>query len=79
MDWIHFLRYSLPAIVVGYYLDIKAQQKIMCIFRMANLACQREITKNDVLELRAAILEGSSWLKELVDAGKLQPWTFNIN
>ncbi|ORE03752.1 hypothetical protein BCV72DRAFT_337767 [Rhizopus microsporus var. microsporus] len=47
----------------------------MYISRMTNLACQREIMKSDV----AAILEWSSWLKELVDAGKLQLWIFSIN
>ncbi|CEG82142.1 hypothetical protein RMATCC62417_16259 [Rhizopus microsporus] len=76
VDWIHFLRYSLPTTtVVGCYLDKRIQQRIMYISRMANLACQREIKKNDV----AAILEWSSWLKELIDTGKLQPWIFNIS
>ncbi|CEI94713.1 hypothetical protein RMCBS344292_08918 [Rhizopus microsporus] len=69
VDWIHFLRYSLPTIVAGCYIDKRIQRKIMCISRITNLACQREIKKSNVPELRAAILEWSSWLKELVDAG----------
>lgn len=73
VDWIHFLRHSLPTTVAGCYLDKRIQQKIMCISRMANLACQKEVKKSDILELRAAISEWSFWLKELIDAGKLQP------
>ncbi|ORE08784.1 hypothetical protein BCV72DRAFT_303456 [Rhizopus microsporus var. microsporus] len=40
----------------------------MCVFRIANHVCQREIKKNDVAELYAAALEWSFWLKELVGA-----------
>ncbi|ORE15110.1 hypothetical protein BCV71DRAFT_228880, partial [Rhizopus microsporus] len=51
----------------------------MCISKICNLACQRDITRKDVDVLRAQILEWISWLKELTDDEKIQPWAFNLN
>lgn len=78
VDWIHFLRYTLPTTVASFF-DKSTRQKIMCISKICNLACQRDITRMDVDVLRAQILEWISWLKELTDDGKIQPWAFNLN
>ena len=78
VDWIHFLRYILPTTVASFF-DKVTRQKIMCISKICNLACQRDITRKDVDVLRAQILEWISWLKELTDDEKIQPWAFNLN
>ena len=72
VDWIHFLRYTLPTTVASFF-DKSTQQKIMCISKICNLACQRDITRMGVDVLRAQILEWISWLKELTDDGRIQP------
>ena len=72
VDWIHFLRYTLPTTVANFF-DKSTRQKIMCISKICNLACQRDITRKDVDVLRAQILEWISWLKELTDDGRIQP------
>ena len=61
------------------FFDKVTRQKIMCISKICNLACQRDITRKDVDVLRAQILEWISWLKELTDDEKIQPWAFNLN
>ena len=60
------------------FFDKSTQQKIMCISKICNLACQRDITRKDVDVLRAQFLEWISWLKELLDDGKIQPWAFKL-
>ncbi|CEJ01136.1 hypothetical protein RMCBS344292_15172 [Rhizopus microsporus] len=77
VDWIHFLKYILSTTVASFF-DKATRQKIMCISKICNLACQRDITRKDVDVLRAQFLEWIPWLKELLDDGKIQPWAFKL-
>lgn len=42
VDWIHFLRHILPTTVASFF-DKATRQKIVCISKICNPACQRDI------------------------------------
>jgi hypothetical protein len=78
VDWLHFLRFSLSTTLLSFF-DKTVQEKLTCFSRICNFACQKQIKKSDVEEMRKSIKEWISWIKELVDADILQPWVYTIN
>jgi hypothetical protein len=78
VDWLHFLRFSLPTTIIGFF-GPETQKKIALISKICILACQREIRISDIEKMKAYIKEWLKWLKKLIDDKILQPWVLNLN
>lgn len=78
IDWLHFMMYLVPTIVVRYFKG-QTRDAILHLVRVYHVACNRELAGSDVADMETSVNKWLQWLKEQVHAKRIKGNIFTIN
>ncbi|KAG2212136.1 hypothetical protein INT45_010986 [Circinella minor] len=79
VDWIHFVLYIVPTIVLELYVDPATCKALIDLSTIYRYAFSREIDKDGISCLRNAVKYWIKWLEDQVNSGNISPAVFTIN
>ncbi|GAA5804238.1 hypothetical protein HPULCUR_009725 [Helicostylum pulchrum] len=78
VDWIHFLRFVVPTIMLDYF-DEETKTALIYLAKISNMICQRDINRSDIPSLKLYIDRWIEWLGRMIEEERLAPSTFTTN
>ncbi|KAG2214179.1 hypothetical protein INT45_009563 [Circinella minor] len=79
VDWIHFVLYIVPTIILEFFTDEKTRKALIDLSNIYRYGFSREIDHDEISCLRSAVKCWINWLNEQVHNGKMSASVFTIN
>lgn len=79
VDWLHFMLYLVPTIVIRYFDDRECRGAILDLVNVFSIACSRELHKAELDRFDASVNAWLKWLRKQVDDKQINGTVFTIN